>query len=117
MDITKRENKVTELYERIVDRDLTVRRMYVVANHVIEESKASAEPEQIQMSLFDDPEEIEKKNAAEKEARERERKIQETSIKLKKKFGKNAILQGMNLQEGATTIERNKQVGGHRSGE
>ena len=110
-------DKVSELYERIVDKNLTVRRMYVVANHVMDESKIKAEPEQVQLTLFDDPEEIERKHAAEKAERERERKIQETSIKLKKKFGKNAILKGMNLQEGATTIERNKQVGGHKAGE
>ena len=109
--------KVTELYERIVDKNLTVRRMYVVANHVKPESDVKAEPEQVQMTLFDDPEELERKSAKEKAALEKERRVQETAIKLKKKFGKNAILKGMNLQEGATTIERNKQVGGHKAGE
>lgn len=109
--------KITELYNRIVDKDLTVRRMYVVANHVKPESEVKAEPEQIQMTLFDDPEEIERKNAAEKAAREKERRVQKTAIELKKKFGKNAILKGMNLQEGATTIERNRSIGGHKSGE
>ena len=109
-------DKVTELYNRIVDKELTVRRMYVVANHVIDESKANAEPKQEQLSLFDDPAEIERKKAAEKKARDKERRIQKASIEIKKKFGKNAILKGMNLQEGATTIERNKQVGGHKAG-
>ncbi len=109
--------KITELYNRIVDKDLTVRRMYVVANHVKPESEVKAEPEQIQMTLFDDPEEIERKNAEEKAAREKERRVQKTAIELKKKFGKNAILKGMNLQEGATTIERNRSIGGHKSGE
>ncbi len=110
-------DKVTELYERIVDKNLTVRRMYVVANHVKPESEIKAEPEQIQLTLFDDPEEIERKQAAEKAAREKERRLQKASIELKKKYGKNAILKGMNLQEGATTIERNKSIGGHKSGE
>ena len=57
-------DKVSELYDRIVDKDLTVRRMYVVANHVKDESKVKSEPEQIQLTLFDDPEEIERKHAA-----------------------------------------------------
>ena len=57
-----------------------------------------------------------KREAAEKAAREKERKIQQASIALKQKFGKNAILKGINLQEGATTIERNNQVGGHKAG-
>ncbi|MBQ7603440.1 MAG: DNA methylase [Clostridia bacterium] len=109
--------KVSELYDRIVDKDLTVRRMYVVANHVTAEETVKTDPEPIQLTLFDDPEEIERRSAAEKAERAKERRIQETAISLKKKYGKNAILKGINLEEGATTVERNKQVGGHRSGE
>lgn len=109
--------KVAELYDRIVDKNLTVRRMYVVANHVTDEKEARTQPNQLQLTFFDDVEEIERKQAEEKAAREKERKVQETAIELKKKFGKNAILKGMNLKEGATTIERNKQVGGHKAGE
>ena len=67
--------------------------------------------------MFDNLKELEEKSIAEKAEREKERKIQEASIKIKKKFGKNAILKGMNLEEGATAKERNRQVGGHRSGE
>ena len=109
-------DKVSELYERIVDKKLTVRRMYVVANHVIPESQMPSEPTNVQLSLFDDVEEIERKQQQEKADAERERKLQEASISIKKKYGKNAILKGLNLQEGATTIERNKQVGGHKAG-
>ncbi len=108
--------KATELYERITDKSLTVRRMYVVANHVIPESEAPAKSGTAQLSLFDDPDETEKKEAEKEAAREKERRIQQAAIELKKKFGKNAILKGINLQEGATTIERNKQVGGHKDG-
>ena len=89
----------------------------MVANHVKPESEAAAEPEAVQLSIFDDPDEIEMTEAAEKAAAQKERRIQETAIELKKKFGKNAILKGMNLNEGATAIERNKQVGGHKAGE
>ena len=110
-------DKVSELYDRIVDKDLTVRRMYVVANHVTDEAAVTVVPAHEQMTLFEDPEETEKKHAAEKAARDRERRMQKAAIKLKRKFGKNAVLKGMNLQEGATTIERNKQVGGHKAGE
>ena len=90
--------------------------MYVVANHVIPESRMPSEPTNVQLSLFDDVEEIERKQQQEKADAERERKLQEASISIKKKYGKNAILKGLNLQEGATTIERNKQVGGHKAG-
>lgn len=110
-------SKVTELYESIVDRNLTVRRMYVVANHVVDEKEHFQQPKQIQLSLFDDPEEIERKNAEEKEALEKERKVQMAAIELKNRFGKNAIFKGMNLREGATALERNKQIGGHKAGE
>ena len=109
--------KITELYDRIVDKDLTVRRMYVVANHVIGESDVSEEAPQTQITMFDDPEELERKTKAEKAALEKERRIQKAAIEIKKKFGKNAVLKGMNLEEGATTVERNKSIGGHRSGE
>ncbi len=109
--------KVAELYDRIVDKNLTVRRMYVVANHVINEEEAKEIPEQIQISAFDDIDLLERKRAEEKAAREKERRIQEAAIELKKKYGKNAILKGMNLQEGATAKERNKLVGGHKAGE
>ncbi|MBQ6053082.1 MAG: DNA methylase [Clostridia bacterium] len=109
--------KATELYDRITDRDLTVRRMYVVANHVIAETAAPIKNGREQLSLFEDPAETEKTEAAEKAAREKERRIQQAAIELKRKFGKNAILKGINLQEGATTIERNRQVGGHKGGD
>ncbi|MBO7361197.1 MAG: hypothetical protein J6V48_08730, partial [Clostridia bacterium] len=109
--------KVLELYDRIVDKKLTVRRMYVVANHVTDESLAPKSVGQEAISIFDDPEQVERKSKTDKAAREKERKLQETEIILKRRFGKNAIIKGMNLEEGATTIDRNKQVGGHRSGE
>ena len=109
-------DKVEELYDRIVDPALTVRRMYVVANHGTDEKNAAEPFEDRELTLFDDAEETERKIAGEKAALERERRMQQAEIRLKKKFGKNAILKGMNLKEGATTISRNQQVGGHRAG-
>ena len=110
-------DKVTELYERIVNRQYTVRRMYVVANHVTPESEIPADNMPERLSLFEDFDEAERRREAEKAALDRERRIQEAAIRIKRKYGKNAIIKGMNLQEGATTIERNAQVGGHRSGD
>ena len=105
---------VTSLYDRIVDPHLLVRRMYVVANHVVPESEKK-EDAPIQLDLFSDPEELERREKDEKEKLEQERRMQDALIAIKKKYGKNAILKGMNYEEGATTRERNSQVGGHRA--
>ena len=108
--------KVTELYDRIVNRDLTVRRMYVVANHVIDEKSAPSAQENHQFSLFQDAEEEAEREKKEQEMLDKEKRMQKAAIALRKRFGKNAVLKGMNLEEGATTIERNGSVGGHRAG-
>ena len=101
-----------ELYDRIVDPDLTIRRVNVVAVNLISEDEIPEEaPEQL--NLFTDYEALEKKKAAEKAADDRERKIQKATLELQSRYGKNAILKGMNLMEGATTIMRNGQIGGH----
>ena len=106
---------VMELFDRIVDKNLTVRRMYVVANHVVDEKSVSQEPVCEQLDLFTDYAEEQERQRKEAEALERERKIQETLITIKKRYGKNAILKGMNLQEGATAKDRNQQIGGHKA--
>ena len=95
----------TELFERIVNKNLLVRRMYIVANHTCDEKEYSAKPKQL--SLF---------SSAEENADDRDEKdIQSTVLKLQSRFGKNAVIKGMNLREGGTTIERNKTIGGHRA--
>ena len=105
-----------ELYDRIIDPDLTVRRITVAAVNLIPEDEIPPEaPEQ--MSLFVDYDALEKQKKKESEEDAREKRLQETALLLKEKFGKNAVLKGMNLQEGATTILRNQQIGGHASGE
>ena len=108
-------NAVTKLYDRIVDKNLTVRRMYVVANNIIYESDVQEEEKDIQCDFFTDYNEIAKKEQEEKNELAKEKQIQKAVIKIKKRFGKNAVLKGMNLEEGATTIERNGQVGGHKA--
>ena len=91
---------VMELFDRIVDPALSVRRIYVVAAHVIDEAKVGG----IQLGLFEEPVDT-----------ERERNRQEAILAIRRKFGKNAILKGMNFEEGATTRERNNQIGGHKA--
>ena len=92
---------VMELVDRITDPALLVRRIYVVASHVIPESEVAG----VQLDLFEDP--------SEEDSRERSR--QEAILAIRKKFGKNAILKGMNFDDGATARERNKQIGGHKA--
>ena len=106
---------VMELYDRITDPNLLVRRVTVVANHLVEESAVKEAPAFEQLSLFTDYAVLEKEQEEENAALEKERKLQEAMLSVKKKYGKNAILKGMNLQEGAMTIERNNQIGGHKA--
>lgn len=108
-------NEFVELFDSIVNPDLLVRRMYVVANHVLREKDVDASPAYEQLNLFTDSEEQIKKREAEELALNKEKKLQKAIIKLESKYGKNAVLKGMNLQEGATSIERNGQIGGHKA--
>ena len=102
---------VTELYERITDPALLVRRLNLTANHVRPEAERMVEPDMEQLDLFG---ELEEKQARDREL-EREKRRQEAVIAIRKKFGKNAILKGMNLREGATARDRNHQIGGHQA--
>jgi len=106
---------ITELYDRIVDPGLLVRRMYVVANHVIYEEDIPAPAETEQLDLFTDYEQRERDQAEEAAALEREKRRQQAILAVKKKYGKNALVKGMNLEEGATAMDRNAQIGGHKA--
>lgn len=106
--------KMLELYDEIVDRKLLVRRMYVVANHIVPASSAQEKPVFEQLDLFTDYEQAEQKQAEESAALEKEKKLQQAMLSIKKKHGKNAILHGTSYQEAATGRERNAQIGGHR---
>lgn len=105
---------VMELYERIVDRKLSVRRMYVVAANVIRNEDAK-EPEAEQLNLFTDYGQESRRREQERAALARERNKQQALLAIKKKYGKNAILPGTSYQEGATGRDRNRQIGGHRA--
>ena len=106
---------VMELYDRIVNPDLLVRRVTLVANHLMDESEAGKTESYEQLDLFTDYGALAREKEAEEAKLEKERKLQEAMLSVKKKYGKNAILKGMNLQEGATTMERNRQIGGHKA--
>ena len=104
---------VLRLFDRVTDRELRVRRMYIVANHTISESSAKNQVRQLDLfSCFD--EDIEQREREENEHR-REKGLQRAVISLRRRYGKNSVLKGMNFLEGATTIERNAQIGGHRA--
>lgn len=104
-----------ELFERIMDKRLTSRRINVVACRVIPETEVIAETEAEQLDFFTNFEEKKVQQEKEEKALQREKNMQKAIIGLKNKYGKNAVLRGMNLEEGATTISRNKQIGGHRA--
>ena len=106
---------VTRLYEQIVDKDLLVRRVYVTANHVTQESQAQEKETFEQLNLFTDYDALKRQKEEEEAELNREKKIQKAMLDIKKKFGKNAVLKGMNLEEGAMTVERNRQIGGHKA--
>ena len=103
---------VMKLYDRIINKQLLVRRLNIVANNVedVQVEKNNTFNEQI--NLFTNYQE--KKIQKQQEKLELELELQKAMIGIKKKYGKNAILKGMNLQEGGTTIERNGQIGGHK---
>lgn len=100
-----------ELFSRIANKNLLVRRISLCANRVVGEEEAAQEPRYEQLSLFGE----EQEGHVDEERQKRERKLQQAMIDVKKRYGKNAMVKGMNLQEGATAMERNRQIGGHRA--
>ena len=105
----------TDLYDRIVDPNLLIRRLSVSANKLMDEASVPKGEEAEQMNLFTDYAAKEQQAQADEAAHAKERKIQEAMLGIKKKYGKNAILKGMNLEEGATAKERNQTIGGHQA--
>lgn len=103
------------LFERIVDPQLLVRRLNVTACHVLPESMAQKPEEPQQLDLFTDLDALDRQRRQEEADMERERRRQKAILNIQKKYGKNALLKGMNLEEGATTRDRNAQIGGHKA--
>ena len=106
---------VLKLYDQIVDKNLLIRRINITANKLVDESSVKETREFEQLDLFTDYAAREKKEAKEEADLEREKRMQRAMLDIKKKFGKNAILKGMNLQEGVTAKDRNEQIGGHKA--
>ena len=105
-----------DIYDRIVDKSLLVRRFNIAVMHIVPEAEAKQSEEiPVQMDLFTDYEALERQKRAEEAELEKERSMQKALLSIKDKYGKNAIVKGLNMQEGATAMERNKQVGGHKA--
>lgn len=108
-------NAVMELYDKIENKKLLIRRINIVANKLVDEHSVKNVNKYEQLDLFTDYEDLKKQREKENAESEREKRMQNTILDIKKKFGKNAILKGMNLQEGATAKDRNNQIGGHKA--
>lgn len=118
LDYTSSTKRITDaalnLYDKIINKDLLVRRLDITTNHVIDEDMMPVTKYE-QLDLFTDYSALQKKEEQEKSALEKERKMQQAMLLVKKKFGKNAILKGMNLQKDATAKDRNGKIGGHKA--
>ena len=104
-----------ELYDRIINRDLLARRLTISAGRVLPEGEAPQKKAFEQLDLFTNYAAVQEQQAQEAAELEREKKVQKAVLDIKKRFGKNAILKGMNFQEGATAKDRNRQIGGHKA--
>lgn len=103
-----------DLYDRIVNPELLIRRLNLTVCHVVRDDGDSSVPDCEQLDLFTDQAEVQRQREQERLALEREKRMQKAMLSIKHRFGKNAILKGASLQDGATAIERNQQIGGHR---
>lgn len=104
-----------ELFDRITNPDLLFRRMNITANHVVPDGSVQKTEQPEQMDLFTDYAALQAEKAREDAALEKEKRLQHAMLELKKKYGKSAVLKGMNLEEGATAIDRNGRIGGHKA--
>ena len=105
------------LFDRIINKELNIRRVYIVAGRTVSEDEGNKinSSKTVQISMFDDMASISERQAAEQSELEKERRRQEAVLEIRKKYGKNAVLTGTNYEEGATTKDRNKQIGGHKA--
>ena len=105
----------TELYDRIVDHNLLIRRLSLTTNHVINEKQAKIKATSVELDLFTENEQNDRETQKENNRLKKERRIQKTLLEIKKKYGKNTILKGLNFEDGATARLRNNQIGGHKA--
>ena len=108
-------NAVMQLFDKIVNNKLLVRRISISANHLVNINNCTENENIEQLNFFDNCNISDTPNSINKDDLKKENSIQNTMISLKEKYGNNAIIKGMNLMDGATTIDRNKQIGGHNA--
>ena len=109
-------NAVLDVYDRAVHKDLLIHRVNVTACNLVSVTEIPEEtPEQLDM--FTDYEALEREKKIRQLAEEKERRLQNVTLAIQDRYGKNAMLKGMNLMEGGTTIARNGQIGGHKAGD
>ena len=106
---------VMQMFDQSVDPKLLVRRLTITVNQVVDENDSSVTHPVTQLDMFTDYEQLEREQKAVKSALDKERRMQEAVLNIKRKFNKNAIFKGMDLEEGATARERNSQIGGHKA--
>ncbi len=106
---------ICNLYDQIVDKNLQIRRINISANHIKRESEINPKEEFEQLHLFTDYEALKKQREEEERVLEKEKRVQKAMLSIKRKYGKNAVLKGMNFEDGATAKERNRQIGGHKA--
>ena len=117
LQITYDEDVLTLQTENgVVNKDLLIRRVNIAACNLISEDEVP-EDKPMQLDMFTDYEQLERDQKAQRAAEEKERKLQRVTLAIQDRFGKNAMLKGMNLMEGGTTIDRNGQIGGHKAGD
>jgi DNA polymerase V len=104
-----------ELFDRIVNRSLLIRRLSITTNHVVREELLRDSDEAVQLDLFTDYDTLRAEKERVEQALARERRMQEAVLNIKKRYGKNSLLKGLNFAEGATAKERNQQIGGHKA--
>lgn len=107
-------NGFLKLYDSIVNNRLLIRKINICVGNLSNETDIKKEDNYEQIDLFTNYIELEEKEKLKNKKLEKEKELQKTIINIKSKYGKNAIIKGMNLEEGATTIERNGQIGGHK---
>ena len=105
--------EIIKLYDRIINKNLLTKRITIVANNLTNINELDKTHKIEQFDLFTDYKKIEEEQLKIKKQEQEENKLQHTLLNIKNKYGKNAILRGMNLEEGSTAIERNSQIGGH----
>lgn len=108
-------NAVAGIFDSVVDRQLLIRRLNITTNHVVSEDNAHEANQTVWPDLFADNQATAQHDNDQQKQQEKERRMQEAQLAIKQRFGKNAILRGVNFEEGATARERNAQIGGHKA--